>query len=127
VAEFVTKDLAAGLSLKDKPLGPIESLYSRLLSGLVREMATGEFKAGPFSVAEWERISGSFQGDFEAKIRNNFMLVAGKVPEASRAFFVARFESVLGELLNFVKAKQGGGRPDVRFFRALAFEPISAD
>ena len=125
IAAFFGRECSAALGLTEQPLLPQESAYARLLAALFRESAGHDITPGPLSFSEWDALRVAFlnrQG--ETRLQEAVALVAGRTPDTIRLVFEKRLKEHSEELLAFLRSKPDG-RPDPRFFRALAFVPTS--
>lgn len=121
IAQFFSREIAAAVNLEEKHLLPQESAYARLLAALFREAAGQDIEAGPLSISEWDRFRPLFQSrGGEARLQEAATLIVGRTPDTIRLQFERRLKEHVEELLAFLKSKPEG-RPDPRFFRAMAF------
>lgn len=123
MAAFTHKDLAAVLQAKEHPLMPEESLFARLLSALFREAAGAEPVGSPLKGTEWDHLAAAFlQRNGKQKLESSVHLILERVPAHIRLPFEHGLKEVVQELTSFLENKPQG-RPDPRFFRALAIVP----
>jgi hypothetical protein len=119
---FVFKELGESLEIKTRPLGEAESLFSRLLTGLLRQAwGDANFSVRPISQTEWESRIEQFSRD---KFYSVLELVLERAPDPIRPFF----ESRLREQASDVElAAQEGKKafPDSRFVTAINLESRS--
>ena len=118
LARFFVDDLGVALLLKDRPLIPTESGYSRLLTGFFRESAGSKFSAAPLGGTEWFELLKSYD---PLKLQKLAGLVYDRCPEGARAIFKERMDSFISDLKFYIQ-NNPTKKPDPRFFKAVVIE-----
>ncbi|NCN27127.1 hypothetical protein GW915_06075 [bacterium] len=119
IQNFVQDSLSEVLHLETDPLASTESLYSRLLTGIVRQDIGGAFSVSPINPKEWELIQKGFQRERLNKLVETF---CNKAPKNTQVHLEVRMHDCLDELEKYLKSRPS--MPLANMFSALRIDKI---